>query len=84
MSDLRFETFRMPGVDVGPENTLPPLSRGSNRRVDKAKYTGFGDEMLEQMAYGHQDNYIPYTMRTGTQASGTSVISTWPSWRTTR
>ncbi len=63
MSELRFETYRMRGADVGPDNPLPPLSRGSDRRVDPEKYTGFEDEMLDQMAYGHPDNYLPYTMQ---------------------
>ena len=63
MSELRFETLRMPGADVGPENPLPPLSRGGNRHMDRTKYVGFADEMLEQMAYGHPDNYLPYTMQ---------------------
>ena len=25
MSELRFETYRMPAADLGPENPLPPL-----------------------------------------------------------
>jgi hypothetical protein len=63
MSELRFETLRMRGADVGPENPLPPLARGRDRSVDPAGYAGFEAEMLEQMAYGHPDSYLPYTMQ---------------------
>ncbi len=64
MSELRFETLRMPGAEVGPENPLPPLGRGRDvGPYDPAKYPGFSDQMLRDMAYGHPANYLPYTMQ---------------------
>lgn len=64
MSELRFETWTMPGADVGPENPLPPLARGSRATgPDPARYPGFPEEMLANMAYGHVPNYLPYTLQ---------------------
>ncbi|MFA6111265.1 MAG: DUF5107 domain-containing protein, partial [Candidatus Latescibacterota bacterium] len=64
MSELRFEIWTMPGADVGPENPLPSLARGSRAtKPDPARYPGFPEEMLANMAYGHVPNYLPYTMQ---------------------
>ena len=63
MSELRFETLSMPGAEVGP-NPLPPLGPGQEEGpYDPAKYPGFSDQMLRDMAYGHPANYLPYTMQ---------------------
>lgn len=63
MSELRFETLRMPGAEVGPENPLPPLGRQSRQKPDPDKYEGFSEGMLERMGYGHPANYLPYTLQ---------------------
>ncbi|HID06545.1 MAG TPA: DUF5107 domain-containing protein, partial [Armatimonadetes bacterium] len=63
MSELRVETLAMPGADLGPENPLPPLKRGTPPEIDPGKYRGFPEEMLRNMAYGHVPNYLPYTMQ---------------------
>ena len=64
MSELRIETWTMPGADVGPENPLPPL-RTAKDVHDRAreKVPGIPDEMLGNMAYGHVPNVLPYTMQ---------------------
>ncbi len=53
----------MLGAEVGP-NPLPPLGRGQEEGpYDPAKYPGFSDQMLRDMAYGHPANHLPYTMQ---------------------
>ncbi len=64
MSQLRFETWIMPGAEVGPENPLPPLKRGGPpKKLEAADYPGFSAAMLERMAYGNPPNYLPYTLQ---------------------
>lgn len=64
MSELRFETYRMPAADLGPENPLPPLA---NKEDVHATITGpdIPPEMARNMAYGHIPNVMPYTMQDG-------------------
>ena len=62
VTELRFETFTMPAADIGPENPLPPLRMPPRPRV-KEEYSGFSDEMLRNMAYGHVANPLPYTVQ---------------------
>ncbi len=64
MTELRIETWEMPAADLGPENPLPPLAAlgelhtpGDARDVPK--------EMLQNMAYGHVPNILPYTVQDG-------------------
>ena len=64
MSQLRFETWTMPGAEIGPENPLPPLKRGGPpKKLAAADYPGFPPDMLERMAYGNPPNYLPYTVQ---------------------
>lgn len=62
MSELRFEDLIIPGADLGPENPLPPLQRGTPR-TPEAPYPGFSTEIMRNLAYGHPANYLPYTMQ---------------------
>jgi len=64
MSNLRFETLRMPAADPGPENPLPPL--GSSRDIHSIT-TGedIPPEMTRNMGYGRIPNIMPYAMQDG-------------------
>ncbi|MCP4544119.1 MAG: DUF5107 domain-containing protein [Chloroflexi bacterium] len=64
MSELRVESWTMPAVDLGPENPLAPL--GIKRELHVVENaSGIPDTMLENMAYGHLPNILPYTMQDG-------------------
>ncbi len=64
MSELRIESWTIPAADLGPENPLPPLC--AERELHAiGDVPGVPDEMLENMAYGHLPNILPYTMQDG-------------------
>ena len=51
-------------ADLGPENPLPPLL--NERELHEVSYAeGVPQEMLEQIAYGHLPNILPYTLQDG-------------------
>ncbi len=49
MSELHFETYIMPGADLGPQNSLPHLGRSGRARsyeparISGARTSGFQD-----------------------------------------
>jgi len=62
MSELRIETFSMPGADLGPENPLPPLRpRRDPHQINASP--GVPDEIVRNAAYGHVSSPLPYTMQ---------------------
>jgi len=64
MSDLRVETWSMPGADLGPESPLPPLqTAGDPHEVTGGP--GVPKDMLENMAYGRVPSSLPYTTQNG-------------------
>ena len=65
MSELRLETWTMPGADLGPENPLPPLhARGDvHDRIRVADHVP--DEVRRNLDYGRVSGILPYTMQDG-------------------
>jgi tetratricopeptide (TPR) repeat protein len=62
MSELRIESWSMPGADLGPENPLPPL--GHTRDLHEiTEAPGVPEDMVRNMAYGRVSNPLPYTMQ---------------------
>jgi tetratricopeptide (TPR) repeat protein len=64
MSELRFETITMPAALLGPENPLPPLLNQQDLHQVTAS-EGVPQDMLENSAYGHLPNILPYTIQDG-------------------
>jgi hypothetical protein len=65
MTELRIESFTMPGADLGPENPLPPLRSARDVHRTGEPIPGIQEEMQRNMAYGHVPNILPYTMQDG-------------------
>lgn len=64
MSELRIESWVMPGADVGPENPLPQLEAARDLHAI-AELPGIPDEMRQNIAYGHLPGVLPYTLQDG-------------------
>jgi len=69
MSELRVESWTMPGADLGPENPLPPLGAHQEAHIPQ-EIPGIPHELLQQellrnMAYGRVAGILPYTMQDG-------------------
>jgi tetratricopeptide (TPR) repeat protein len=62
MSELRIESWSMPGADLGPENPLPPL-RAVREPHQITEAPGVSEEMLRNIAYGRVPNPLPYTVQ---------------------
>jgi tetratricopeptide (TPR) repeat protein len=63
MSELSVQSWRMPAADLGPANPLPPLFR---RKIPEFEHiSGIPEEILENVAYGHVPNLLPYTLQDG-------------------
>lgn len=62
MSELRIETWSMPGADVGPENPLPPLQTKADLHAIGER-PGIPDEIRRNIVYGRVHNPLPYTMQ---------------------
>ena len=61
---LRLDSLSLPTAPVGPVNPLPPLIRTDDvhAHVDASE----ADEQVRaNMAYGHLDSLLPYTMQDG-------------------
>jgi tetratricopeptide (TPR) repeat protein len=65
VSELRIETWSMPGADLGPDNPLPPLRITRDLHSVDPGAVGIPDDMLRNMAYGHVATILPYTMQDG-------------------
>ncbi len=64
MSSLKLGTLSIMAADLGPENPLPPLV--NERELHEVSYAeGVPQDMLEQIAYGHLPNILPYTIQDG-------------------
>lgn len=61
MSELNVQSLRMPAADLGPVNPLPPLARRKKPQFEHI--SGIPEEILENMAYGHVPNLLPYTLQ---------------------
>ncbi|MFW6162866.1 MAG: DUF5107 domain-containing protein, partial [Planctomycetota bacterium] len=64
MSELRIETWAMPGADLGRESPLPPLRTGKDLHEVKGG-PGVPKDMLRNMTYGRVPSFLPYTMQDG-------------------
>jgi tetratricopeptide (TPR) repeat protein len=64
MSELRIESWTMPGADLGPENPLPPLGAHQEAHVPQ-KIPGVPQDMMQNMAYGRVASILPYTVQDG-------------------
>lgn len=64
MNELRLETIMLPAAELGAENPLPPISGGRDLHAIEAT-PDIPDEMIQNMAYGHLPNVMPYTMQDG-------------------
>jgi hypothetical protein len=62
MSELRLETWTMPGADLGAENPLPPLRTSSDLHAVVTS-ADIPEDMQHNIAYGHVPNILPYTMQ---------------------
>jgi hypothetical protein len=62
MSELRLETWTMPGADLGAENPLPPLHTSSDLHAVVTS-ADIPEDMQHNIAYGHVPNILPYTMQ---------------------
>ena len=64
MSRLRLDTLTLPTAPLGPVNPLPPLVRADDvhEHVDVSEAD---PPMRANMAYGHLDSLLPYTMQDG-------------------
>ena len=62
MSELRIESWSMPGADLGPENPLPPL-RPIREPHQITEAPGVSEEMVRNIAYGRVSNPLPYTVQ---------------------
>jgi len=64
MSELRIETYTMPGADLGPENPLPPFRPVRDYQI-MAEMPGLPPEMRESILWGHPRTILPYTIQDG-------------------
>jgi tetratricopeptide (TPR) repeat protein len=64
MSELRLETYSMPGADLGPENPLPPFRPVRDTQL-MAEMPGLPPEMRESILWGHPHTILPYTIQDG-------------------
>ena len=64
MSELRIETWSMPGADLGPECPLPPLRTAKDPHEVKGG-PGVPKDVLRNMVYGRVPNPLPYTVQNG-------------------
>ena len=64
MSQLRIETLSLMAADLGPEN---PLAALVNERElhEVAVAEGVPQDMLDNIAFGHLANILPYTLQDG-------------------
>ena len=58
MSELRIETWSMPGADLGPESPLPPLRTARDPHEVKGA-PGVPQDMLRNMTYGRVPSSLP-------------------------
>ena len=65
MSELIIQTWSMPAADLGPANPLLPLLNEGELHVTKSVDPAVPAEMLQNMAYGHLPNILPYSMQDG-------------------
>lgn len=65
MSELRVQTWSMPAADLGPANPLPPLLSERELHVTESVDPAVPAEMLQNTAYGHLPNILPYSMQDG-------------------
>ena len=58
------DSLSLPAAPLGPDNPLPPLTRTDDvhTRVDVSEAD---EHMRANMAYGHLDSLLPYTMQDG-------------------
>lgn len=63
-SSLRLDTLSLPTAPLGPVNPLPPLigTDDGHARVDVSQADA---QTRANMAYGHLDSLLPYTMQDG-------------------
>ncbi len=64
MSELRIETFTMPGADLGPENPLPPF-RATRDALLMAEMPGLPADMRDSIVWGQPRTILPYTVQDG-------------------
>jgi hypothetical protein len=64
MSELRIETYSMPGADLGPENPLPPFRPVRDTQII-AEMPGLPPEMRESILWGHPRTILPYPIQDG-------------------
>jgi len=63
MSELRFETYRMPAARLGPDNPLPAVrapSRPGPRPPAERYDASLTEEDREHIGYGHDTGILPY------------------------
>jgi hypothetical protein len=64
VTELRFETLRMPSTDLGSPNPLPPLF-GPRDLHETIAGDGLDDEMLRGLSYGRVASVLPYLPQDG-------------------
>ncbi len=65
MSELRLDTWTMPGADVGPENPLPPLAPAADTHADITMSPDIPEEDQRYLRYGRVTSSLPYLMQDG-------------------
>lgn len=64
MSELRIQSFKMPAVQLGADNPLPPLDNiQPPTRLKVPLETP--SEILDNMQFGHLSSILPYTVQDG-------------------
>lgn len=63
MSELKLETWHMPGADIGPHNPLPPIHTNPNLHTAKYIAPDIPIEIVRNMTLGRVPNILPYTMQ---------------------
>ncbi len=65
MSELRIETWTIPGADLGPENPLPPLASGEDLHQTFSVSSDIPEDIQRNLHYGQVSGILPYSMQDG-------------------
>ena len=65
MTELRLETWTMPGAALGPANPLPPLAEAQDVHATAKIDPNIPEEDRRYFGYGHMVGCLPYQMQDG-------------------
>ncbi len=65
MSELRIETWFIPGAELGPENPLPPLTFDADLHQAFSVAPNIPEDMRRNLRYGRVSSILPYAVQDG-------------------